>query len=75
MTEPCKLVERAMRRPNATWKRNSIKQRAIASVKVFAVDVALHTRMVLQTRDSAYLDLMETSCMLSTDLKGLLQTV
>ena len=35
MTEPSKLVEKAIGRPNATW--NSIKQQAVASVGASAV--------------------------------------
>ena len=30
MTEPCKLVQKAIGRSNATW--NSVKQRAVANV-------------------------------------------
>ena len=35
MTQPSKLVEKAIGRPNATW--NSVKQLAVASVGVSAI--------------------------------------
>ena len=52
--EPSKLVEKAIRRLNATW--NSVKQRAVAGVGASAVIACgFCTRT---TRDSVYLDLM-----------------
>ena len=59
MTEPSKLVQKAIGRPNATW--NSVKQRAVASVgasAVFRSHVACGFYTCATTRDSAYPDFM-----------------
>ena len=61
MTEPSKLVQKAIGRSNTTWK--SIKQRAVACVGAYA-SIPCGTQMT--TRDLVYPDLKPVPASTST---------
>ena len=61
MTEPSKLVEKAIRRPNATW--NSVKQRAVAGDGWSLASAFAHEQLhvIQRTLTSCHASLSECS--------------